>query len=95
MYVDSQEVLEVKDTTTRAGELLGERLRVLRQKKQVTQVTLAGRARLPQSHISEIERGVMLPNLVTLLRIAAALPCKLSELTSVFDKEDISSLLPK
>lgn len=85
----------MKDTTTRAGQLLGERLRVLRQKKGVTQVTLAERAGLPQSHISEIERGVMLPNLVTLLRIAAALPCKVSELTSVFDKEEIASLIPK
>ena len=85
----------MKDVTTRAGELLGERLRVLRQKKRVTQVTLAEGAGLPQSHISEIERGVMLPNLVTLLRIAAALPCKVSELTSVFDKEDIAKLIPK
>ena len=85
----------MKDETTRAGELLGERLRVLRQKKGVTQVTLAEGAGLPQSHISEIERGVMLPNLVTLLRIAAALPCKVSELTSVFDKENIAKLIPK
>ena len=85
----------MKDTSTRAGELLGQRLRVLRQKKEVTQVALAERAGLPQSHISEIERGLMLPNVVTLLRIAAALPCKVSELTSVFDKEDVASLIPK
>jgi transcriptional regulator with XRE-family HTH domain len=85
----------VKDATTRAGELLGERLRALRQRKDVTQVVLAERAGLPQSHISEIERGIMLPNLVTLLRIAAALPCKVSDLTSVFDKEDVSKLVPK
>lgn len=85
----------MKDVTTRAGELLGERLRVLRQKKDVTQVTLAERTGLRQSHISDIERGVMLPNLVTLLRIAAALPCKVSELTSVFDKEDVAKLIPK
>jgi DNA-binding Xre family transcriptional regulator len=37
----------------------------------------------------------MLPNLVTLFRIAAALPCKVSDLVSVFDKEDLSKLLPK
>jgi transcriptional regulator with XRE-family HTH domain len=85
----------VKDATTRAGELLGEHLRALRQRKDVTQVVLAERAGLPQSHISEIERGIMLPNLVTLLRIAAALPCKVSDLTSVFDKEDVSKLVPK
>ena len=85
----------MKDTSTRAGELLGQRLRLLRQKKDVTQVALAERAGLPQSHISEIERGVMLPNVITLLRIAAALPCRVSELTSVFDKEDIASLIPR
>jgi transcriptional regulator with XRE-family HTH domain len=85
----------VKDTTTRAGELLGERLRSLRENKGVTQVNLAERAGLRQSHISAIETGVMLPNLVTLLRIAAALPCKVSDLTSVFDKEDVSKLVPK
>ena len=85
----------MKDTSTRAGELLGQRLRALRQKKDVTQVGLAERSGLPQSHISEIENGVMLPNLVTLLRIANALPCKLSELTSVFDDQDLPSLLPK
>jgi transcriptional regulator with XRE-family HTH domain len=85
----------VKDTKTRAGELLGQRLRALRQKKDVTQVELAERSGLPQSHISEIENGVMLPNLATLFRIAAALPCKVSDLVSVFDKEDLSKLLPK
>lgn len=85
----------MKDTSTPAGELLGQRLRALRQKRGVTQVELADRSGLPQSHISEIENGVMLPNLVTLFRIAAALPCKLSELVSVFDKEDLSRLLPK
>lgn len=38
---------------------------------------------------------MILPNLVTLMRIAAALPCKFSDVTSVFDDEDLSSLLPK
>ena len=85
----------MKDTNTRAGELLGQRLRALRQKRDVTQVELAERSGLPQSHISEIENGVMLPNLVTLFRIADALPCKVSDLVSVFDKEDLSKLLPK
>ena len=85
----------MKKTTIRAGELLGQRLRDLRQKRGVTQVVLAERAGLPQSHISEIERGVMLPNLLTILRLAAALPCKVSELTSVFDNVNPASLLPK
>jgi transcriptional regulator with XRE-family HTH domain len=87
--------VRVTEKVSRAGELLGERLRTVRQQSGVTQVVLAERAGLPQSHISEIERGVMLPNLLTLLRIAAALPCKVSELTSVFDDEDLARLLAK
>jgi len=78
-----------------AGELLGRRLRDLRQERDVTQVALAERAGLPQSHISEMERGVMLPNLLTILRLAAALPCKVTDLTSVFDEVNPGSLLPK
>jgi transcriptional regulator with XRE-family HTH domain len=85
----------MKRTVTEAGELLGQRLRELRQKRAVTQVVLAERTGLPQSHISEMESGAMLPNLLTILRLAAALPCKVSELTGVFDDVDPASLLPK
>jgi transcriptional regulator with XRE-family HTH domain len=87
--------MPVKKARKSAGEFFGERLRDLRQDRNVTQVVLAERTGLPQSHISDIERGVMLPNLVTILRIAAALPCKVSELTSVFDGVDVGSLLPR
>ena len=85
----------MKEKSTRIGELFGERLRELRQRKDVTQVVLAERSGLPQSHISAIETGSMLPTLVTLIRIAAALRCKVSDLTSVFDKEDLTKLAPK
>lgn len=85
----------MKSAAPRAAQLIGARLRMLREKKVVTQVALAERSGVRQSHISAIETGVMLPNLVTLLRFAAALPCKVSDLTSVFDKEDVSKLLPK
>jgi len=82
-------------TATRAAALLGERLRMLREKNEVSQVTLAERSGVRQSHISSIETGAMLPTLATLFRIAAALPCKMSELISVFDEEDLTKLLPK
>jgi transcriptional regulator with XRE-family HTH domain len=85
----------MKTSAPRAAELIGERLRSLREKNEVTQVVLAERTGLRQSHISDLERGVILPNLVTLLRIADALPCKVSDLVSIFDKEDLSTLLPK
>jgi len=80
---------------TRAAELLGTRIREMRKKRRLTQVMLAEMSGIPQSHMSSIERGVMLPNLVTLFRLAAALNCKVSALVSVFDKEDVATLLAK
>lgn len=50
---------------------------------------------IPQSHMNSIERGAMLPNLVTLFRLAAALNCKVSALVSVFDKENPATLVSK
>lgn len=78
---------------TRAGELFGGRLRELRRKRGMTQVTLAEESGLLQGHVSSIERGMMLPNLATMFRLAMALNCKVSALVSVFDKEDVASLI--
>ena len=80
---------------TRAGELFGEQLRELRKKRSMTQVELAERSGVPQNHISTIERGAKLPTIGTLIRLAAALHCKVTALVSVFDKEDLTKLLPK
>ena len=71
-----------------AGELLGDHVRDLRQKGGLTQADLALRMGLPQSRISEIESGTRVPNLVTLLRLAAALECKPSALLAPFDRLD-------
>jgi len=78
-----------------AGELFGERMRELRQKRGWTQVELAARCGFPQARISELERGARSPNLVTMLRLALALDCKVAELVSVFDKADVRTMLPK
>jgi transcriptional regulator with XRE-family HTH domain len=85
----------MKTASPRAAELIGARLRVLREKGGVTQVALAERSGVRQSHISAIETGAMLPSLITIMRVAAALPCKVSDLTAALDKEDLASLLPK
>ena len=85
----------MKESSTCAGELMGDRVRKLREERQVTQVILAERTGLRQSHISDLERGVLLPNLLTLMRIAAALDCTVSSITSALDKEDLAALLPK
>lgn len=80
---------------TDAGILLGQRLRDLRVKRGLTQKALAELAGIPHTHVSSIERGLMLPNLLTVIRLAIALDCKVSALTSVFDKSDLPSLLPR
>jgi len=43
-----------------------------------------------------MERGLKVPSLTTILRIAVAMKCKVTDLVSVFDKvADLPSLLPK
>jgi transcriptional regulator with XRE-family HTH domain len=79
--------------TTAAGELLGARLRELRLKRGLSQSALAERVGVPQTHISAMEVGIKFPNLYTVLRLAVALECKVTELVSVFDKTDLPSLL--
>ena len=81
--------------TTEAGELFGQRVRDVRVERGLTQRAMAELADIPQTHLSSIERGFKLPNLLTVVRLALVLDCKVSDLTSVFDKADLPSLLPK
>ena len=50
--------------------LLGNRIRVAREKMNITQEDLAGRVNISPSHVSVIERGVKAPKADTLIRIA-------------------------
>ena len=50
--------------------LLGNRIRVAREKKGITQETLAERVNISPSHISVIERGVKTARIDTVARIA-------------------------
>lgn len=78
------------------GEVFGRRLRELRQKHGVTQEQLSVATGLTEGYISNMERGLKVPSLTTILRIAVALDCKVTELVAVFDKvPDLPSLLPK
>lgn len=80
---------------TPAGVLFGQRLRELRKKRGFTQVQLAEGTGVPQNHISSMERGTIQPTIGTMIRLAVALNCKVSALVSIFDKEDLTELLPK
>ncbi|HEY0140219.1 MAG TPA: helix-turn-helix transcriptional regulator [Thermoanaerobaculia bacterium] len=78
------------------GAVFGRRLRELRQKYGVTQEQLSIATGLTEGYISNMERGLKVPSLTTILRISVALNCKVTELVCVFDNvSDLPSLLPK
>ena len=68
------------------AEVFGATLRELRTKRRLTQGALANKAGLIENYISDMERGLKVPSLTTLLRLAAALDCKVTSLVAVFDK---------
>jgi transcriptional regulator with XRE-family HTH domain len=91
-----QGVFRVKAQVQPEGEVFGRRLRELRQKYGVTQEQLSVTTGLTEGYISNMERGLKVPSLTTILRVAVALRCKVTELVSIFDKvDDLPSLLPK
>lgn len=77
------------------GEVFGQRLRDVRQRLGVTQEALALSSGLTQAYISDMERGLKVPSLTTILRLAVALPTQVMDLVGVFDKTDLPSILPK
>ena len=77
------------------GELFGRRLRDVRTKRAVTQEALAQLAGMSEAYISNMENGMKVPSLTTIIRLAVALDCKVMDLVGAFDKTDLRSLLPK
>jgi transcriptional regulator with XRE-family HTH domain len=77
------------------GKLFGERLREVRLKRNVTQQSLAESAGMSLTYISNMEHGLKVPSLTTIIRIAVALDCKVMDLVGTFDKTDLRSLLPR
>jgi transcriptional regulator with XRE-family HTH domain len=80
---------------TAAGELFGQRMRDVRQRRGLTQTELSDRSGFTQARLSELESGARMPNLLTILRLAVALDCKVMDLVGAFDKTDLPSILPK
>jgi transcriptional regulator with XRE-family HTH domain len=77
------------------GEVFGRRLRELRQKYRVTQQQLSIATGLTEGYISNMERGLKVPSLTTILRLAVALGCHVTDLVSTFDRTDLPLILPK
>lgn len=77
------------------GVVFGERLREVRQKNGHTLKSLAEAAAMSFPYISEMERGLKVPSLTTIIRLALALDCKVTDLVGVFDKKNLRALVPK
>jgi len=77
------------------GQLFGHRLRELRQKRGLTQQAVADLAGMSLTYISNLEHGLKVPSLTTIVRLAVALECKVKDLVSAFEKADLKALLPK
>jgi transcriptional regulator with XRE-family HTH domain len=70
------------------GALFGARLREIRVERGLTQPDLAGRVGTSASNISDLERGVKVPTLTTVARLADVLGCNVTDLVKVLDRTD-------
>lgn len=59
---------------------LGQKIRILRNKKGYSQTGLANKANGEKTHIGDIELGKTNPSIIYLKQIADALECDISEL---------------
>jgi transcriptional regulator with XRE-family HTH domain len=69
------------------GLLFGARLRELRIARGLTQPEIAQRVGTSASNISDLERGIKVPTLTTVARLADALDCNVTDLVNVLDRK--------
>lgn len=73
--------------------MFGKRLRRLREERGLTQEKLARAADLATGFVSEIERGVTMVSLNTILKLAHGLGCSPADLLAEFTPARIRRLL--
>ena len=59
----------------------------------MTQEQLAAAAGTAGPYVSDMERGIKVPSLTTIIRLAIALDCKVTNLVRVFDHADLRALV--
>jgi transcriptional regulator with XRE-family HTH domain len=77
----------------REGEVFGQQLKAMRLKRGLSQQTVAERCGSNYPYISELERGLKVPTLTMILRLASALECRVRDLVGVFDTASPDSFL--
>ena len=73
-------------------QLIGKRIKSLRQTKRMSQETLAERVGISHKYLSSIERGKENPTLETFIRIADALNVETSELFRYQQEKPVDEL---
>ena len=69
------------------GKIVGLVIRRYRKEKKMSQELISGFAGLDRTHYRKIERGLRLPTLDTLFKIAAALEVPPDKLVGAIDEE--------
>jgi len=77
----------MKTVPQREGELREQRGETPRSLEDLTGMT--------HPYISEMERGLKVLSLTTILRLAIALECNVTDLVDVFNGRDLRKLVPK
>lgn len=77
------------------GELFGARLRELREERGESQRSLADLTGSTHAYISQMERGLKVPTLTMIIRLAVALNCEVADLVDVFAGHDLRKLISK
>jgi transcriptional regulator with XRE-family HTH domain len=75
------------------AELFGKTLRRLRTARELTQERLAGAASLTTGYVNTLERGMQVPSLTTIVKLAQALGVTPSDLLSDFTPAAVRRLL--
>ena len=86
-YCDYKRDFVVTIKTQPEGVIFGKRLRELRIARDLSQYALADLCGSHKPFISELERGVKVPSLTTILRLAEALDCSIYDLVEIFDRD--------
>jgi transcriptional regulator with XRE-family HTH domain len=74
------------------AEIFGERIRVLRSERGLSQERLAGKADLTTGFVNAVEHGRKVPSLTTILKLARALDVDGPGLLADFDVATIRKL---
>jgi transcriptional regulator with XRE-family HTH domain len=79
------EHLHLRENRGDEAAIFGRHLRELRLARRLTQAQIAERCGTMVPVISNLERGMTVPTLSTLLHLARALECRPSKLLKIFD----------